>query len=345
MWTPVDITVVPTAQDLIYAKSAIKKVEIELKDALLAPEQAQRRVDRIKQDLWEQRAWIAPVRRLSSDVISLIFEFCGEDNWRTPLRIAGVSRQWRDIALATPRVWAFLDVHECSDAELVGHFFKHSGQRPLHVCLHESQCLTILSDVIKRLECLSIYNNSHMEEYPVFPKLKRFSLGKAGRRIEISDLCTTCFPALHELICAPVIEGNVTSTLRSMKPVLPPLQVLSVTTGWNTVWLDLLISCRSSLESLRLYFEMPFPATSGLVLPMLKCLEIVLWMPNPDGWPIDLKTPLLETYKETRGYPRGLAILLFLDNFGIDAPEPRRPSGGCALCGGAISDLIFGLIS
>src|ERR1700687_2688338 len=109
MWTPADITALPTAQDLIEAKSALKEVEIELKDALLALEKAQLRVDRIRQNLRERTAWIAPVRKLSSDVLSLIFEFCAEDNWRTPLRISGVSRQWRDIALATPRAWAFLD--------------------------------------------------------------------------------------------------------------------------------------------------------------------------------------------------------------------------------------------
>jgi len=144
MWTPADITALPTAQDLIDAQSAIKEVEIELKDALLALEQAKLRVNRIRQNLWERRAWIAPIRRLNSDVLSLVFEFCGEYRWKTPLRIAGVSRHWRDLVLATPRAWAFLDVHKCyedGDTQLIRHFFKHSAPQPLHVYLTKSQRL------------------------------------------------------------------------------------------------------------------------------------------------------------------------------------------------------------
>jgi hypothetical protein len=150
MWTPVDITALPTEQDLIDAPSTIKEVEIELQDALLALEQAKLRVNRIRQNLRERRAWIAPVRKL----LSIVFELCGEDSWKTPLLIAGVSRQWRDLVMATPRAWAFLDVHKCGDSELVKHFFNHSGQRPLHVFLNKSHPFTILSDIIERLECL-----------------------------------------------------------------------------------------------------------------------------------------------------------------------------------------------
>jgi hypothetical protein len=314
MWTPADITALPTAQDLIDAQSAIKEVKIELKAALLALEQAQLRVNRIRQDLWERRAWIAPIRKLSSDVLSLVFEFCGEDNWKTPLRIAGVSKQWRNVVLATPRAWAFLDVHKCSghgEAELLQHFFKHSGQRPLHVQLHRSQRLTILSDVIERLECLFINSDTLMDESPPFPKLERLLLGIRAR-IAASALQITRFPALRELTCELDIEGDVPSMPGSLKPTFPPLRVLSVTTG-DSAWLDLLTACRNTLVSLSLYFVKSFPPTTHLVLPMLKYLEITLLGPDPDSWPMDLKTPLLEAYSEDNRRTPKLAIPLHQD--------------------------------
>jgi hypothetical protein len=314
MWTPVDITALPTTQDLINAQSAINEVESELKDALLELEKAQLRVNQIRQNLWERRAWIAPVRRLAPDVLSLVFEFCGEDSWQTPLRIAGVSRQWRDLALSTPRAWAFLDVHEClydEDAELIDHFFKHSGQRPLHVYLTKSQDLTILSSVIERLECLSIRNDFQMRENPAFPRLKRLSLNDRG--IAISDLEFTRFPALRELICKVLLGRDLTFALRSTKQAFPPLQVLSFATKTNTAWLDLLIGCKGSLVSLRIKLLDPFQAAGHLAFPLLKCLEIFLWSRDCDGWPVDLETPLLETYIESRHYWNGLKAPIHQD--------------------------------
>jgi hypothetical protein len=91
MWPPPDITVLPTSQEVIDAKLAIETVKAQLNDALLALAQAQLRVDEINKELFERNAWIAPVRFLSFDVLSLIFEFCGEDDWRTPLPISEVS--------------------------------------------------------------------------------------------------------------------------------------------------------------------------------------------------------------------------------------------------------------
>jgi hypothetical protein len=190
MWTPVDITALPTARDLIYAQAAIKDVEIELKDALLALEQAQLRVARIKQNLWERRAWIAPIRKLTSDALSLIFEFCGKDDWRTPLLISEVSRSWREIVLATPRAWAFLCLHDFEiKHQLIYRFFSRSGHCPLHIYLSlaTGYPAQILSGVEKRLKCLSTYMIDNYMEGRVFPILERLTLGQVhGEQTDMS---------------------------------------------------------------------------------------------------------------------------------------------------------------
>jgi hypothetical protein len=91
MWPPADITAVPTVREVIDAKLAIKAVKLQLKNALVAPARAQPQVDELNRELFERQAWIAPVRFLSFDVLSLVFEFCGEHDWRTPLLISEVS--------------------------------------------------------------------------------------------------------------------------------------------------------------------------------------------------------------------------------------------------------------
>jgi len=60
---------------------------------------------------------------------------CGEDDWKTPLRIAATSRDWRNLVLATPRAWEFLDVPKCQDIDTIKLFLERSRPRPLHLYL------------------------------------------------------------------------------------------------------------------------------------------------------------------------------------------------------------------
>jgi hypothetical protein len=103
-----DFTLLPTAHDVIRVNDEIRTVERHLKDALADPVCSAITITGLERDLEMMQAWIAPIRRLNTDILSIIFEMCGEDNWKTPLRIAATCRDWRNLVLATPRAWEFL---------------------------------------------------------------------------------------------------------------------------------------------------------------------------------------------------------------------------------------------
>jgi hypothetical protein len=222
---PADITVLPTERELTNAKLGIEAVEVQLNDALFVLAQAQLRVDEIKKELFERKAWIAPVRYLSFDVLSLIFEFCGEDDWRTPLLISEVSRHWREVVLATPRAWAFPRLKDFkSHHQMIHRFFSRSGHCPLHIDLPLSMDdpRRIFSSVEKRLKCLSAHVNNEDVEGRVFPILDRLTLRHApNTQIDISCLNDIRFPSLRHLLCE---TNSISGSSGATRCASPPLQ-------------------------------------------------------------------------------------------------------------------------
>ncbi|KDQ17440.1 hypothetical protein BOTBODRAFT_144253 [Botryobasidium botryosum FD-172 SS1] len=86
----------------------------------------------------------APIHRLPTEIISLIFRFIEPDSFRStfyirerksaPLNISGVSRQWRQVALSTPRIWSKIDMRSMSLAAL---FIERSKHAPLDVAVDQ----------------------------------------------------------------------------------------------------------------------------------------------------------------------------------------------------------------
>jgi hypothetical protein len=303
MWPPADITALPTLQEVIDAKLAIEEVKIQLNDALLALAQAQLRVDEINKELFEREAWIAPIRYLSFDALSLVFEFCGEDDWRTPLVISEVSRYWRDTVLATPRAWAFLRLHDFrNEHQIIYHFFSRSGHCPLHISLptmmaHPSR---ILSGVEKRLKCLSIQDTNDYVKGRVFPILDRLTLLFAyDRPTEISRFNDVQFPSLRHLICETYLTNSLSGLSGVVQWEFPPLQTLSLRMTGDLAWLSLLTAVKNTLISLKLQLVQQCTIqNSQISLPTLRCLDVQFSLHGPLFWPLDLKTPVLETYLE-----------------------------------------------
>ncbi|KIM20475.1 hypothetical protein M408DRAFT_30336, partial [Serendipita vermifera MAFF 305830] len=123
MWTPADASALPSEKDLINARSAIDETKTELEIALKVLEAAKLRVAALIKSLEVQRAWIAPIRRLNFDTLSRVFEFSGEDDPKTVMRISAVSHQWRATVLSTPRAWSFLSISHCDDHNVIKLFF------------------------------------------------------------------------------------------------------------------------------------------------------------------------------------------------------------------------------
>ena len=84
----------------------------------------------------------------------------------------------------------------------------------------------------------------------------------------------------------------------------PPLHTLSLFVDSDPAWLTIIQACRETLRSLTIRVQdVPdrlFPLR--LVLPKLQCLNIQNYAALSSIWPLDLVTPLLNTYIEEHLY-------------------------------------------
>ena len=182
MWSPVDIHSLPTNKDRIHAIHAIKELEIELEAATVALLQAQQHLDNLKIDLLKRRAWLAPIRILPNEVLSLIFTQYAEERWRAPLLIQGVCRLWRDIVRHTPEAWSFipwvLSPHSLRILDFIWLFASRSGNTPQHIVVP----LNILEENREQFARLEehVMRATHMYSFNRkqyhFPKLQRLKI-------------------------------------------------------------------------------------------------------------------------------------------------------------------------
>ncbi|KAJ7588128.1 hypothetical protein C8J56DRAFT_741999, partial [Mycena floridula] len=102
-------------------------------------------------------ALVAPIRRLSAEILQQIFHHCIVDDAEDfampailssdlPLHLGHICSEWRRICLATPELWSRfqLDLSHATDIEsprwlvayeLMRTWVTRSGQRPLDMCL------------------------------------------------------------------------------------------------------------------------------------------------------------------------------------------------------------------
>jgi hypothetical protein len=296
MWSPADKSALPTPEELKKAKEVINSVQRDLESAMQSLAQAQLRVQIVKKDLEERKAWIAPVRRLTFDVLSMIFEWCAEIEWDSPLRIAAVSRTWRSIALDTPRAWSFPDLASLISNKSLNLFFERSRERPLHVFLPESRERDIIS-VAHRIHCLSFNYHSVPSQALVFLNLQQLSISGGPGVIPITAINRSSFPTLLQLV---TVDAMFYHTAESINTNLsfPQLKSWSLLTSQSWAWVDGLRSCQNTLVSLTIYGHSHGMTDEQppILLPVLKCLKLMI--SHVSRGRFNLKTPILETYVE-----------------------------------------------
>jgi hypothetical protein len=181
-------------------------------------------------------------------------------------------------------------------------FFSRSGHYPLHIYLPTSMIYPaqILSIVQNRLKCLSIEESNDHVIGCVFPILDRLTLHLTYTKpTEISHLNTIQFPSLRHLLCDTFLTNSISGSSGVTEWKFPPLQTLSLIITSDLAWLCFLTAVKNTLISLRLYpIEQCTIQNPQIDLPALRCLDIRFSRDVPLFWPLDLKTPVLETYLE-----------------------------------------------
>ncbi|KIM22080.1 hypothetical protein M408DRAFT_29018 [Serendipita vermifera MAFF 305830] len=226
---PIDINALPTTEDIKNSRRLIEVIEGEIRDL-------QARQNQLQAELEIHKPWIAPIRHPSFDILSYIFEYCGKEDWKTLLSIAAVSRFWRETILGYPRAWSFLNLKECDSDVLVELFFQRSGQCPLHVYLPDLRPFRMLSNVIDRLECLSIMAMDHDMKTLVFPNLKRFTVRENDFFIDLDAIDISHFPALRHLDCQARLGSGLDPTYEDVWSIAP-LETLSIVSVPNPAWI------------------------------------------------------------------------------------------------------------
>lgn len=120
--------------------SGAKGPDEEIEILQLALDAAKRRVSSLQQTLRLRRNHYALIHRLPIEIVSYIFQlaetarptrsFPFNHQKNVPMNVSRVSKNWRNIALSTPRIWSHIDMADFSAARM---FIERSKGAPLSI--------------------------------------------------------------------------------------------------------------------------------------------------------------------------------------------------------------------
>ncbi|KIM28491.1 hypothetical protein M408DRAFT_8647, partial [Serendipita vermifera MAFF 305830] len=143
MWAPADIDALPTIEDILNAKNAIKETEAELQDAIKALTEAQKRVNLLEQSLVGRRAWIAPMRRLPFELLAIIFGMCGKNSWEDILHLP-IPISWQ-VKWKTPVLESYIELDMTMSPQ--EHSFHKDIRSTKYICADRIPPLDILPNI------------------------------------------------------------------------------------------------------------------------------------------------------------------------------------------------------
>jgi F-box-like len=299
MWSPADKSALPTQKDLILAREAIWTIEGEL-------ELAQRRVQQLMAELDERRAWIAPIRKLSTEILSFIFVASAQDDWRSLLPISAVCGLWHNIALSTPRLWRFLELRDEDDPDLLKTYFEQSGQCLHHVKLLRQGQFTQLAEYADRIESIVSPDVPPVEvSLPTFIKLASLRI-TSNEVVNFYQLTRPRFPIVSHMELSGAIDGPYASAFGGVGYNFPPVKTLRLTSqsvARRPAWLYVLRGCRSSLTSLEIDNKDKTRQSKSLDIdmPLLQYLRINHYDSCVESLHVNLMTPGLTAYIQGPG--------------------------------------------
>jgi hypothetical protein len=306
MWEPADQNGIPNEEDQAQARRAIAQLQMELSTAMDLLPTAEAYVRAILTAIEARWAWLALVRRVPFEIFSVIFIMAAEKDWRSPASIVGVCRFWRDVVLATPQAWTFLDLRTNPAPRIASMFLQQSARCLLHfnvpwAPVHWVEYTTLASAIAHRTTCLVLAvqgTDLLLEDYQ---RLTRLTITGHQTRIPLDYLDITRFPNLR------YFDGGFSRPLGTYPGSrFPRIESLIIHTDGQIVWLDAIRACSKTLTSLHITVASKGPSEPNpfLDLARLKHLAIITttqeWV-RQRHWAFRARTPLLETYNTNFG--------------------------------------------
>lgn len=321
MWEP---DYIPSREELVLGVESMKKLDQRLHAAQEQLRIAQATVATLEEERKLKSSWLAPIRRVPSDILSLWFiETCSIE-WMAPLVLGAVCRRWREVLLATPRAWAFLKMTpktELLPPGLLDLWMSRCGAIGCHFSLPRSAPPAIVDVICKHgsnIACLSLFGNATALKGH-FPLLKELRIGgqpweRAFGSFSIGDEETGGPPqsngeeeaSLLDVIRFPRLQNvhlhePATSTIMriALRSGFPPLQELHIYID-SSHCLDIIEFCADSLVKLSVKFVAVPKDTRLITLPRLKRFSFQIHLsywdsPRPQS---NFLTPVLESYCE-----------------------------------------------
>lgn len=302
MWKPQDECKTPYVEDNSLAKDVIGRLQMELcaiGNLLPASEAHFRRTLRRLEDT---STWISPVRMLPFEILSSIFIMASQQEWKAPLRIVNVCHFWRDVVLATPQAWAFIDFRDFPKVQTVSMFIERSGRCPLHclftISFQSSQAYysALSSRIINRIHCLVVTRMSMNLLLERYPNLTRLTVDKVSTSVPLEYLDISRLPNLR------YFEGSfskvgIARDIASCQ-TFPRLENMVITTDSQLAWVDAVRACSRTLTSCHIFIGDKVPAVPALSIqfPKLERLSITSRPNSHTNWKFTANTPVLETY-------------------------------------------------
>jgi hypothetical protein len=308
-WKPADKYGIPCKEDMENALQAIKQLELEIDGEVCLADLLDPYLGRVLNDLGELYAWIAPIRRIPFEILAHIIVMSAEDVWWFPSLAVRVCRLWREVALATPRAWNFINLRSMPPLGVASRFIERSGQCLLHVAVpispygdREEGYATIVARITNRIECLVLTGTSVSLLFHTYPRLTRLSITNPLTPIPLEYLTVTSFPNLRYINgYFSARYSRVSSTPVSTPP--PPIECLIVTTGQDPEWIKAIRAFSKTLKALHITIgnKGVLPAYPSLELPKVVDLTIRSKVTRIHPWKFVASTQALKTYSTIEG--------------------------------------------
>lgn len=229
-----------------------------------------------------------------------------EDVWWSPALVARVCRFWREVALATPRTWSFINLRSGPPLAFASAFFERSSQCLLHVTVpiapdtNPTSYATVVGRITNRIECLVLTRAAVALFSYEFPHLTRLCITYPLTPIPLECLTMIRFPNLR------YINGHF-STSATIAPFIPstspPIERLIVSTDRHSAWISAILSFSKTLKALHISIEDAkiLPAYPSLELPKVVHLAMSSGVSRRSPWNFMAKTPALKIYSTIEG--------------------------------------------
>jgi hypothetical protein len=235
LWSPANKNALPSLEEVKHARDAIFTLEGALRDAFELIESTKLRIVKMTRELEERKGWIAPIRKVPTEVLVDILLRASEMNDLAPVRFTAVSRLWRNIILATPKAWSFINLirnyrrhvyfrnNEGDHDYFPGYteaYFKRSKPRLLHLSLPEVEGFwrkhsnSIIREQAYRTLCLTtsteiLSDSQSSSRCQQFPHLQTMTVVPPdrgdGASLDISFFSIRGFPPFRLSVFHPTV--------------------------------------------------------------------------------------------------------------------------------------------